>query len=75
VKNKPNLFLNSGDVFDKILPTNSARVYFTKEIRRLKDIGIAIFMIVGNHEVQRFSVSPSLAIDALGSMAEKNDSR
>jgi DNA repair protein SbcD/Mre11 len=67
VKNKPDLFLISGDVFDKILPTNSARVYLTKEIRRLKDAGIEVFMIGGNHEVPRFGISPSLAIDVLGS--------
>ena len=67
VKNKPDLFLISGDVFDKILPTNSARVYLTKEIRRLKDKAIDVFMIGGNHEVPRFGISPSLAIDVLGS--------
>jgi exonuclease SbcD len=67
LKNKPDMFLVSGDVFDKILPTNSARVYLTKEIRRLKDAGIEVFMIGGNHEVPRFGISPSLAIDVLGS--------
>ena len=67
VKNKPDLFLISGDVFDKILPTNSARVYLTKEIRRLKEAEIEVFMIGGNHEVPRFGISPSLAIDVLGS--------
>ena len=67
VKNKPDLFLISGDVFDKILPTNSARVYLTREIRRLKDKAIDVFMIGGNHEVPRFGISPSLAIDVLGS--------
>lgn len=67
MKNKPDLFLISGDVFDKILPTNSARVYLTKEIRRLKEAEIEVFMIGGNHEVPRFGISPSLAIDVLGS--------
>ena len=67
MKNKPDLFLISGDVFDKILPTNSARVYLTKEIRRLKDARIEVFMIGGNHEMPRFGISPSLAIDVLGS--------
>jgi DNA repair exonuclease SbcCD nuclease subunit len=57
----------AGDVFDKILPTNAARVFLTQQARRLKDASIALFMIGGNHEVPRFGVSPSLAIDVLGS--------
>jgi exonuclease SbcD len=67
VKDKPDIFLINGDVFDKILPTNAARVFLTKQIRRLNDADIAVFMIGGNHEVPRFGVSPSLAIDVLGS--------
>jgi DNA repair exonuclease SbcCD nuclease subunit len=67
LKNRPDIFLISGDVFDKILPTNSSRVFVTQEVRRLKDAGIQVFMIGGNHEVPRFGVSPSLAIDVLGS--------
>jgi exonuclease SbcD len=67
LKNKPDVFLISGDVFDKILPTNASRVFITEEIRRLKDAKIPVFLIGGNHEVPRFGVSPSLAIDVLGS--------
>jgi len=67
IKNKPDLFLMAGDVFDKILPTNAARVFVTQQTRRLKDANIAVFMIGGNHEVPRFGDSPSLAIDVLGS--------
>jgi exonuclease SbcD len=67
VKNKPDIFLISGDVFDKILPTNASRVFLTKQIKCLKDEGIAVFIIGGNHDVPRFGASPSLAIDVLGS--------
>ena len=67
IKNKPDIFLITGDVFDKILPTNASRVFVTQEIRRLKEANIAVFMIGGNHEVPRFGSSPSLAIDVLGS--------
>jgi DNA repair exonuclease SbcCD nuclease subunit len=67
MKNKPDVFLIAGDVFDKILPTNASRVFLTKEIKRLKDVNIAVFIIGGNHDVPRFGVSPSLAIDVLGS--------
>lgn len=67
IKNKPDVFLLTGDVFDKILPTNAARVFVTQQIRRLNDADINVFIIGGNHEVPRFGVSPSLAIDVLGS--------
>lgn len=67
VKNKPDVFLLAGDVFDKILPTNASRVFLTQETKRLKDANIAVFIIGGNHDVPRFGVSPSLAIDVLGS--------
>ncbi len=67
VKNKPDIFLISGDVFDKILPTNASRVFLAQQTKRLKDANIAVFIIGGNHEVPRFGVSPFLAIDVLGS--------
>jgi DNA repair exonuclease SbcCD nuclease subunit len=67
LKNKLDVFLIIDDVFDKILLTNSSRVFATQEVRRLKDAEIQVFMIGGNHEVPRFGASPSLAIDVLGS--------
>jgi len=67
LKNKPDLFLVSGDIFDKISPTNASRVFLTQMIRQLKDAGISVFMIGGNHDVPKFGVSPSLAIDVLSS--------
>jgi exonuclease SbcD len=42
-------------------------VFLTQEIRKIKDAGIQVFMIGGNHEVPRFGASPSLAIDVLSS--------
>ena len=33
LKNKPDLFLISGDVFDRISPTNTARVFLAKKVR------------------------------------------
>jgi len=63
LKNKPDIFLMAGDVFDKILPTNSSRVFLTQQTKRLKDANVAVFIIGGNHDVPRFGVSPSLAID------------
>jgi len=67
LKNKPDIFLIAGDVFDKILPTNASRVFLTSQIKLLKDANIAVFIIGGNHDIPRFGAFPSLAIDVLGS--------
>lgn len=67
LKNKPDVFLIAGDVFDKILPTNASRVFLTSQIKLLNDANIAVFIIGGNHDVPRFGASPLLAIDVLGS--------
>jgi DNA repair exonuclease SbcCD nuclease subunit len=67
LKNKPDLFLIAGDVFDRISPTNASRVFLTQRIRQLKDSGISVFIIGGNHDVPKFGVSPSLAVDVLSS--------
>jgi len=67
LKNKPDVFLISGDIFDKISPTNASRIFLTEKVRQLKDAHISVFMIGGNHDVPKFGASPSLAIDVLGS--------
>jgi DNA repair exonuclease SbcCD nuclease subunit len=67
LKNKPDLFLISGDVFDRISPTNASRVFVTQKVRQLRDANISVFIIGGNHDVPKFGAFPSLAIDVLGS--------
>ncbi len=51
LENKPEIFLVTGDVFDRVSPGNAARIFLTEKVRRLKDAGIAVLMIAGNHEV------------------------
>jgi len=67
LKNKPDVFLISGDIFDKISPTNASRIFLTEKVRQLKEAHISVFMIGGNHDVPKFGASPSLAIDVLDS--------
>jgi len=67
LKNKPDVFLISGDIFDRISPTNASRVFVTQKIKQLKDADISVFIIGGNHDVPKFGVSPSLAVDVLSS--------
>jgi DNA repair exonuclease SbcCD nuclease subunit len=66
LKNKPDLFLITGDVFDRNSPSNSARVFVTERVRQLREAGIRVFMIGGNHDVPKFG-SQHLAIDVLAS--------
>jgi len=66
LKNKPDLFLITGDVFDRNSPGNSARVFVTERVRQLREAGIRVFLIGGNHDVPKFG-SQHLAIDVLAS--------
>ncbi len=67
LSNKPDLFLMSGDVFDRVFPSNLARAFLTSRIRELSDAGISVFTIGGNHDVPKIPTQTSLAIDVLHS--------
>jgi DNA repair exonuclease SbcCD nuclease subunit len=53
VENKPELFLISGDLFDKVNPTNFIRKFVQKELFRVSDAKVDTFIIPGNHETPR----------------------
>ena len=53
VENKPELFLISGDLFDKVNPTNFIRKFIQKELFRVSDVNVNTFIIPGNHETPR----------------------
>lgn len=50
VKNKPDLVLHSGDLFDSVRPNNRAITFAIKQILRLSDNNIPFVVIAGNHE-------------------------
>jgi len=66
LRNKPDLFLMAGDIFDRVSPGNAARILVTEKIRQLKEGGISIFLIGGNHDVPKLGIQ-HLAIDVLSS--------
>ena len=66
LRNKPDLFLMTGDIFDRVSPGNAARILVTEKVRQLKEAGISVFMIGGNHDVPKLG-SQHLAIDVLSS--------
>lgn len=53
VENKPELFLISGDLFDKVNPTNFTRKFVQKEFFRVSELKVDTFIIPGNHETPR----------------------
>ena len=66
LKNRPDLFLMTGDIFDRVSPGNAARILVTEKVRQLKERGISVFLIGGNHDVPKLG-SQHLAIDVLSS--------
>jgi len=66
LKEKPDLFLISGDIFDKVNPSNSSRSFLVKQIRSIHEAGILAFLIGGNHDVPKMGLQ-ILAIDILES--------
>jgi DNA repair exonuclease SbcCD nuclease subunit len=66
LNNKPDLFLMTGDIFDRNSPSNSVRIFVTERVRQLREASIPVFIIGGNHDVPKFG-SQHLAIDVLGS--------
>jgi DNA repair exonuclease SbcCD nuclease subunit len=68
LKNRPDIFLLTGDVFDRISPPNNERVFLAQMARKLRDVSIPFFMIGGNHDVPKTEPGPwgrHLAIDIL----------
>jgi len=47
LKNKSDVFLIGGDVFDRISPTNASRAFVTQKVRQLKDANVSVFIIDG----------------------------
>jgi len=66
ISEKSDLFLISGDVFDKVNPSNSARAFFTFQMKKLNEKNIPVIMIGGNHDEPKFGPQ-AMAIDSLQS--------
>jgi len=50
IKNKPDLIVHAGDLFDSVRPNNRAITFAVKQINRLSKKGIPLVVIAGNHE-------------------------
>jgi len=50
IKNKPDLIIHAGDLFDSVRPNNRAITFAVKELVKLSKENIPIVIISGNHE-------------------------
>ena len=64
IKQKADIFLLSGDIFDRVKPSNSVRSFLANQVKRLSDAGIQNFAIGGNHDAPKMG-NETLAIDIL----------
>jgi len=53
IKNKPDLILHAGDLFDSVRPTNRAISIAIQQLIRLTKSDIPMVIIAGNHETPR----------------------
>ena len=64
IKQKADIFLLSGDIFDRVKPSNSVRSFLANQVKRLSDAGIQNFAIGGNHDAPKMG-NETLAIGIL----------
>jgi len=53
LRERPDLILHSGDLFDSVRPSNRAISFALNEIKKIADAGIGFVAISGNHETPR----------------------
>ena len=69
VKNKVDLYINTGDLFDQLSPRNPPRARVVEAFKRLNDAGIEAFILAGNHEAPssiRDGASPHTVLKEAG---------
>lgn len=73
VERGADVFLHAGDLFDRPDPRNAERCFVAKQIRRLRDAGIPVFAVAGNHDSPRSygydgGTLPQEEMEALGAI-------
>jgi len=53
IERKADLFLHAGDLFDRPDPRNEERQFVASELCRLRNAGIPVFAIAGNHDTPK----------------------
>lgn len=66
LKNKPDLFLVAGDLFDQIQPRNPTRAQAMQQFRALHEKGIRVFLISGHHDTPKSMEQGSSPLSVYG---------
>lgn len=53
LREKPDVVVHSGDLFDSVRPTNRAVAFCMEQVRRLAEARIPFFVIAGNHDTPK----------------------
>lgn len=64
-KHKPDIFLISGDLYDRVNPRNPPRALLIRGFRHLYSLGIKIFIIGGQHDTPRSVEEGASPIDVI----------
>lgn len=60
LKEKPDLIIHSGDLFDSVRPTNRAISFVLNQLLKLSEEGIPFIVISGNHETPKLRETGSV---------------
>jgi DNA repair protein SbcD/Mre11 len=65
IKEKPDVLIHAGDLFDQVKPKNRAFETAMKALERLHEAGIPLVIIAGNHSMvkTRYATSPFAVLD------------
>lgn len=69
VRNKADIYINTGDLFDQLSPRNPPRARVVEAFKRLKDNGVEAYIAAGNHEApanERDGASPHSILGEAG---------
>ncbi len=66
LKNRPDLFLVSGDLFDNIQPRNPTRARTMDQFRMLHEKGVRVFLVSGHHDTPKSVEQGSSPISVYG---------
>ncbi|MHB8586663.1 MAG: metallophosphoesterase family protein [Thermoplasmatota archaeon] len=60
LRERPDVVVHSGDLFDGVRPTNRAVAFVMEQVRRLAESEIPFFVIAGNHDTPRLRETGSV---------------
>lgn len=65
-RNRPDLLLLAGDVFDTVRPGNSIRAKIMEDLRALHDLGVRILAVSGDHDTPKTADEGSSPLSVYG---------